>query len=110
MDYSLKVTNKEVNDYFIDLIALRKNVKVFSLASRNEINSKLSALTNDNGTISYKLTDGTDNYLVVHTCNNKNLTLDGTYRVLLSNNHYSVGEEISSLSLQPNSSIILKAI
>ncbi len=110
MDYSLKVTNKEVNDYFIDLIALRKSVKVFSLESRSEINNKLSALTNDNGTISYKLTDGTNNYLVVHTCNNKSLTLDGTYRVLLSNNHYSVGEEISSLSLQPNSSIILKAI
>ncbi len=109
MDYSLKITNNNINDYFIELISTRKSVSALRLASRNEINSSLTELQCVNGVISYKLTVGDRVYRVYHACNSADVTLDGRYSLLLSNNSSLVSGDYSSISLPANTSVLLKA-
>ena len=107
MDYELKVDKYSTFEYFKDLIAFRKNHKVFSLSSRAEINSKLQNLVNNGGTISYELVDGSHTYKVIHTCRDDQISLDSSYELLFTNTDLVVGGSYSSFTLPRNGSVIL---
>ena len=110
MDYSLKVANEDTNNYFKDLIALRKQVAALRLNSRNEVNSVMSGLTSVNGLISYKLTLSGETYVVYHACNAATINLDASYKVLLTNDsNLNIGSSYQMLNLAANGSVILKA-
>ena len=108
MDYSLKEENLAMFDYFKDLIAFRKNSKVFSLTSRNEIKSKLTNLKAENGVVSYDLSGEDYDYKVIHSCNAATVVLGEEYKLVFHNtNTLSNGSYYSSIQLPSNGSAVL---
>ncbi len=104
MDYSLKIKNKELNDFFKDLIKVRKDHEEFRYVTRSEIRNNF--VKNDSASSSYMYTLN-NNIVVIHTSADASFTLDGTYDTLLSN-FDSLTTYSSSISLKANESIILK--
>jgi pullulanase/glycogen debranching enzyme len=113
MDYSLKVFNLEMFEWFKDLIAYRKATSQLTLSSRAEITAAISGLTGNNttGQISYHLNTAEGDLYVIHALNSATVALGGTYEIMFSNTlNSSIGVQISSLFLPANTSIVLKRV
>lgn len=109
MDYSLKVANKGMFDYFKELIALRKSIHAFGANTRGEVNARQSALTVNNNNVSYKVFDGNDTYLVIHCVSAGSFALDGSYGIVLDSVLNSATSIIDgAISLVNNQSVVLK--
>lgn len=110
MDYELKADNEEMFDYFKQLIAFRKEMGIFSFATRSEINQKLTSVSCNNGLISYDIVNGEDSYRVYHSCNSvTGLDLGGSYEMLFTNDSFVIGANYSTLNLGTNCTVVLKA-
>ena len=108
MDYSLKIANEDVNNYFVDLIKFRNDNAAFRLSSREEINSKLTNLKCEDGVISFDVTDGSNAFRVYHTTNAKTIDLDNTYNVAFTNTELTIGGAYNQLVLTNNGSVVLR--
>ena len=108
MDYSLKIANEDVNNYFIDLIKFRNDTAAFRLSSREEINSNITNLKCENGVISFDVTDGSNAFRVYHTTNAKTIDLDDTYNVAFTNTELTIGASYNQLVLPNNGSVVLR--
>ena len=108
MDYSLKVKNNAINEYFIDLINFRKNTPALRLASRQQIKDNLTNLKCENGVISFDVTDGVDTYHVIHTCNSTTVNLGTEYKCVFNNAGLSNGSYYSMVTLPSSGSIVLR--
>ena len=112
MDYSLKLKNISMFNYFKSLIAFRKATPVLHLANREAIANalvRLQTFSSNGGLIEYVLNDGTNEYIVIHTVNVANYTLEGEYEVLFTNVDYEIGSHMSGeVSFGRNVSIVLK--
>ena len=112
MDYSLKVTHNDTNEYFVNLIALRKTIAALRLETREQINTSLTDLQCNSGLISYKLTYGGNTFMVYHACNSAEITLDRQYQLMFTNINspsLSLLSNYNSLSLPANTSVLLRA-
>lgn len=109
MDYELKLQNKEMFEYFKDLIALRKANKELALASRSEINEKVT-VSASNGNIIMTVKSAAGDICVVHSCNAGTINLDKSYTLLFTNSdELTVGQTYSSVSAKANMSLVFKA-
>ncbi len=114
MDYSLKIAYSEVFDKTCEIIAFRRNTPEFRLASREEIGSKLSEVTFDNGNIRYSIGD----YTVIHSITGFTAELDGSYEVVYSSirpvsaggGYADLGKISGSFSVLGNESVVLKKV
>ena len=108
MDYARKLENIEMFNYFKELIAFRKSCSLLRLSSRQQINSSFKSLRNNNGTITYEISNGTNSIFVIHTCGNTSVSLEGSWNVAFANNNLEKGTSVSgTLSLPKNSSVVL---
>nr|MCR5740992.1 hypothetical protein [Gammaproteobacteria bacterium] len=108
MDYELKADNIEMFEHFKELIALRKNIDLFTLSTRDEINNSLKNVSADNNKIQFNLTNGSETYLIIHNLNKQSVTLDGNYDIIYSNIEVENTSGISSISLSDNQTVVLK--
>ncbi len=106
MDYSLKVKNIDMFNYFKKLVNLRKTTSELTLSTREEVNKKQKVEVTSSNTI--KISIG-DNILVYHASNAETVSLNGNYEVLLDNTN-KVSGTVTSISLVKNQSIILKRV
>ena len=110
MDYSLKVKNLDMFKYFKDLIKVRKEVNELTLSSRQEIKERQSVdTTSSHIKITIKGLNNMGDVVVYHASSFENVTLDGTYSVILDNMNLNSGN-ISSLTLNKNQSVILRKV
>lgn len=113
MDYSLKIENLSMFEWFKDLVAFRKDNSQLTLSSRTEITSAISGLSGNNSTglISYRLSTEEGELFVVHGLNNGSVALGNSYQLLFSNNSSLVpGTIYTSLNLPANTSAVLKKV
>lgn len=114
MDYELKVENIEMFNYFKDLISLRKENSLFRLASREKISQQMSFVSDDNKVIAFKLNDSETNeeLYVIHTLDAlENYNLNGQYQLIFDHTgKVSSSTSLSTISLDANSSVVLKKI
>ncbi|MDD5933893.1 MAG: type I pullulanase [bacterium] len=115
MDYSLKIKNEDTYKYFKDLIALRKQLDGLSLPNREDINKYLKNVSVANNVISFNVdmsSEGKENIFVFHAGSENSISLDGEYKILLSNNSkHEKGSVVSgNFKLDLNESIILQKI
>lgn len=109
MDYSLKVTNNDMFQYFKNLIALRKAHDGLTLSTRAEITASLTECTKYARYISTKIDTNSESLWILHAVNSINVDLGSSYEVLLSTNAArTVGEDLSTINLATNESIILR--
>ena len=109
MDYDLKLQNKEMFEYFKDLIALRKNNKALALTTRSAINEKVTVTASNGNIVMTIKADGGD-ICVVHTCNAGTINLDKSYTLLFTNNdEMTVGQAYTEVSAKANMSLVFKA-
>ena len=109
MDYDLKLQNRDMFDFFKDLIALRKSIKAFGANTREEVTQRQSALTTSNNNIKYTITDGDDVYMVIHNVNAKDYTLDGEYEIVLDSKLDSELSIVNNvISVANNQTVVLK--
>ena len=112
MDYDLKAKNINMFNYFKNLIQFRKDHEFLRLDTREKINNAITKLeSNDTtGVITYELTSGNNSYLILHTPDSINVTLTGSYEVMLTNtDSVSAGNTLSgSVLLKSNTSVVLK--
>lgn len=111
MDYDLKVDNLDVFNNFKALINARKNTPELRLASRNDINEKVTA--SSSGTdlkMEIRGLNGNGDVLVLHSFNGQQVTLDGEYEVIYYNADISrIGDTVSgTLSIPANGSYVLR--
>ena len=107
MDYSLKIRNYPIYEKFAELIAFRKNNEAFRLASRDDINSRLSEVSFENGNISFTV----DDYLVVHSLPGANVSLDQDYEMVYSNFGADLGViPAGTFFLGANDSVVLRKV
>ena len=107
MDYSLKVDNIEMFNFFKKLVELRKNHNIFTLATKEEISSAIKQISATNGNIICKLENDDESLIVIHSLNGMTYNLSSEYEVLLAN--YETENTLSGeITLAANSSIVLK--
>ncbi len=107
MDYSLKIRNYQICEKFAELIAFRKNNEAFRLASRDDINARLSEVSFENGNISFTV----DDYLVVHSLPGGKVSLDQDYELVYSNYGADPGViPAGTFYLGPNDSVVLRKV
>lgn len=111
MDYSLKVKNLDMFNYFKKLVALRKEVSELTLSSRELVNKMQKAEVNESNTIKTSIGNDLSNpdILVYHASGSETISLNGNYTVLLDNTN-SLSGNVSSLSLIKNQSVILRKV
>ena len=106
MDYSLKIAHADVYEKTKELIALRKGVAAFRLATRDEIKEQLGTVDFANGTITYTV----GAYTVIHSAPGGTVELDGTYEIVYSNVRETYGEAAGSIALSMNESVVLRKV
>ena len=104
MDYSLKISHMDTFEKIRELIAFRSEHDAFRLASRDEINERLSDVSYENGSISFKV----DDLLVIHSVTGASAELDGAYEVVYSNLRPAGGTVSGSISVMANESVVLR--
>ncbi len=104
MDYSLKVKNKDLNDFFINMINVRKNNEEFRYSTRSDVRDNFVKANTASTAYQYTLNN---NIVVIHTSADGEFSLDGSYDTLLSN-FSSSSTYSNSISLKANESIVLK--
>lgn len=112
MDYSLKIKNIEMFNYFKDLISLRKENPLLRLGDREKINQQMEILDTDKSLIAYTIKDMQTNeeLYVLHTLNPiSNYSLGGNYRLIFNHDgKVNSTQVINSISLNANQSVVLK--
>lgn len=109
MDYSLKVKNIDMFNYFVELINYRNENPMYRMSTREEINENLTNVKASSGSISYELKNGQDNYLIYHQAQFLPVNLDGNYTVHFSTSGRTIGEQVSgTITLNANETIVLK--
>ncbi|MDD7736016.1 MAG: type I pullulanase [Bacillales bacterium] len=112
MDYSLKLKNVDMFNYFKDLIQMRKENPLLRLGSNEDINSKMSFINSNSDVIAFTVKDGGNEIIVIHSLNELvNFNLDGNYQIIFNNQgKVNTSEVISSISLGNNQSVVLKRV
>ena len=109
MDYELKATNANVFNYYKELLAFRKSSKLFSVNTRNEVNSRLSSITTSGKNVSYTVTANNETYFFIHAVDGASFNLAGQYEIVLSSKlDSSAAIANNSITLASNESVILK--
>ena len=104
MDYSLKIKNKNLYNFFVNMIDVRKNNKEFRYSTRKEITDNYVKNNTSGNSFQYTLNNS---IVVIHTSDDANFALDGTYDTLLSN-FESNSSYSNTINLKTNESIVLK--
>ena len=109
MDYSLKIKNLDMFNYFKDLIKMRSDEPLFRLANRDLINTQMKFVGDDNSIIAFKITSEDKEIYVIHTLDAvANYDLGGSYKVLLDHEGlHSNSTSVSKLNLKANDSVVL---
>jgi pullulanase len=88
IDWSLKVKNADVFEYYQNLIKLRKQHPAFRMPTAKEVQENLAFLTSENGLVSYQLKNNANNdswktILVIFNANKKpfNYQLNQSWRI-----------------------------
>ncbi len=111
MDYSLKITNSDMFQYFKNLIALRKAHAGLTLSTRAEVTAALTECKKYARYISTKIDTNSESLWVLHALDGIQVDLGSSYQILLSTNATrTVGSNLSTIDLAKNESIILKKI
>lgn len=112
MDYSLKILNEDMVEYFKELISFRKNIKLFRLNSSEDITNKMTLFDTENDLICYTLEDENEKYYIIHSINEfDNYQLDGDYSLIFNNEGFVYSNEvINLLKLEKNHSYVLKLV
>jgi len=124
-DWNRKVEYYDTFEFYRNLIHMRREKDVFTLASAEEIESSLNLMANENGLISYALHDEDDDWattLVVHNNGSTSRTFDvpyGTWNVVSTTDEIGAIDEDTTLetlyvqdggetiTLDPNDSYIM---
>lgn len=100
IDWDLKVKNKDVNNFFKDLIALRKSLKFFTSFTATDIRSNLFFIDHgDLPVISYVIRDGEKFYFISHNSGKEACIIDGKNLIAKINSKLKENLEIDKLSL-----------
>lgn len=90
LDWSRAEKNKELTDYFRELIKIRKQSDLFWLTDFNKVQTAMTILPSADEVIAYKLAQPEDTVLVIHNAKNevkKVASLPvGKYQILVQNN------------------------
>ena len=112
MDYSLKVKNFEMFEYFKDLIQVRKENPLLRLGSRDAISAQMQFVGNDNKVLAFTVADPStgEELYVIHSLDAvSGYSLGGSYKVILDHSgKVASSGAITTIDLKANDSIILK--
>ena len=108
MDYALKAQNNDVFEFFKALLAFRKNSKLFSVNTRDDVNRRISTITTSGKNISYSITANGETYCVIHAVSAGTFNLNGQFEIVLSSKLDSSATVSNSITLADNESVILK--
>ena len=117
MDWSLKAKNKNVVDYYKNLIALRKEHPAFKMTSSQDVRNNLKFEKTEKGLISYQISNNANgdtwkNILVVYNANEIKVSykMQGTWNLAVSGNEFFFDNNsvvINSVDIPPISMAIL---
>lgn len=107
MDYALKLEKLATFENTKELIKVRGEHGALTLPTRELIASNLTGLEAKDGIVSYTVTDGKETLFVVHA--NAEGTIAKSGSVVYDNSaRLTAGESVTSLSLAPNETVVLK--
>lgn len=100
VDWDLKVKNKDINEFFKDLIALRKSLSFFTSYKVEDIRSNLFFIDHgDLPIISYVIREGEKFYFISHNSGREACAIDGVELIQTINSKLKEDLEIDKLSL-----------
>ncbi|MCH5172468.1 MAG: type I pullulanase [Erysipelotrichales bacterium] len=105
--WNLKLKNRDVFNYYKDLIALRRAHAGLRLATNSAVNSALSIKSGSGTTIGYTINYGGEELYIIHSVNGGNYNLNGSYRVIFNKNGAVSGAASTSYTLSANESVVL---
>ena len=108
MDYALKAQNKDVFEFYKKLLSFRNTSGIFSVNTRNDVNSRLPSVDVKGKNVSYSITVNGETYLIIHAVDAATFDLSGNYELVLSSKLDSTATVSSSIALANNESIILR--
>lgn len=114
INWNWKSDNKEVVDYYKNLIALRKNHPAFRMRTAEEVRQNLEFKQVENGLVSYQISNNANgdpwkNILVVYNARSEvvNYQLDGDWSIALVGNGFNSGNSASGNVEVPGISMLI---